>query len=132
MTKCRYCNKIASFGRKGKMPRYCFTHKKPHHINLRRRSCSIEGCDKHPRYNYPEQYALYCRDHKKKDMVSYPYSRPPLITCLMCSRKLKYTEKRCDSCAERLLSELNEKIQKDRAKLESELIDLYSTVEERL
>ena len=138
MTKCRKCKFRASYSRRGQPPAYCSLHKKPHHI--RRHACKFPGCTTYPIYGFPSLHAERCKKHKTPSMVSYPYQRPNMnkpidireisTPCLMCSRPILQIEMHCKHCAERMILDLQMKLESDPSSVENEFLDLVNKLQE--
>jgi len=69
-SKCENCgDRQPSFGLPGGPRTHCGTCRTEDMVNLRRKPCIGDGCNKQPSYNYPEEKsALYCSDHKLDGM----------------------------------------------------------------
>lgn len=88
----------ANFNYPGHYPGiFCLKHKDPEMVNIRARTCQVEGCSTYPSFNYPNTCPpLYCARHKLAGMIilgkkfcqvpncmavpsfNYPKIRPPL------------------------------------------------------
>ena len=48
---------------------YCSTHKKDGHVDLKRKKCTEEGCEKRPAFGPVDGEVMYCSTHKKDGHV---------------------------------------------------------------
>lgn len=67
MTKCEFCNKLASYALLGHKAIHCKDHKTEKEIDVRHSHC--EFCSRRPTFGLPNQKALHCSDHKKEGEI---------------------------------------------------------------
>jgi hypothetical protein len=59
------------YGLPNKKVQFCLKHKEPNMINIKNKTCEIDGCDILPNYNIRGQVkARFCSEHKEPNMVN--------------------------------------------------------------
>jgi hypothetical protein len=63
--KCLNCEKRAFFGEIGGKPKYCKSHKLPHHVDVKHKTCQHPNCSTQPVYGeVGSKIAQFCVMHK--------------------------------------------------------------------
>jgi hypothetical protein len=83
-TKCKSCEKCASFAHVGEWQQYCATHKMPGMVNvtIKHNLCKHPGCPKLSSYAFQGEKRQFCLDHKQSGMVDVVHLR-----CTKCNTR---------------------------------------------
>ena len=72
MVKC-HCGKRACFNKRGETKgRFCSEHKEPNMVNVKDKTCEIDGCEIQPRYGWLGKGTNRCTSHRQKGMITSP------------------------------------------------------------